>query len=55
MPIRIRCRHQWPHGPQLIEIAPIPVYFSGKSMALLYGQEIEDLHLMRIHLIIVSP
>jgi len=27
MPIRIRCRNQWPHGPQLIEIAPTLVYF----------------------------
>jgi hypothetical protein len=32
-PIRIRCRNQWPPEPQLIEIAPILVYFSGKSMA----------------------
>ena len=32
MPIRIRCRNQWPHEPQLIEIAPIIVYFAGKSM-----------------------
>jgi len=32
-PIRIRCRNQWPPEPQLIEIAPILVDFSGKSMA----------------------
>jgi len=31
MPIRIRCRNQWPHGPQLIEIAPILVYFAAWS------------------------
>jgi len=33
MPIRIRCRNQWPQGPQLIEIAPILVYVSGKLTA----------------------
>jgi hypothetical protein len=30
MSIRIRCRNQWPQGPQLIEIAPFLVYVSGK-------------------------
>jgi hypothetical protein len=33
MPFRIRCRNQWPQGQQLIEIAPILVYFSGKLTA----------------------
>ena len=33
MPIGIRCRNQWPQGPQLIEIARILVYVSGKLAA----------------------
>ena len=35
MPICIRCRNQWPQGPQLIEIAAIFVYVSEKSMAII--------------------
>lgn len=32
MPIRIRCRNQWPHGPQLIEIVAILMYCAEKPM-----------------------
>jgi hypothetical protein len=52
MRIRMRYPDNWTHEQQLTENAGIIAYVSVEQI-FLSGQEIEDPHLMRIHLIII--